>query len=671
MPKYNIDDILSDLGVPKSKDTPAKTGKKPGDEGPRRHRIDQEEESFSPLPPMPANQRLYGEEAQRIADPAVKRAPSAAPKSAVGRALNEIYTPETDASAPSGGAVQIGDLLVSRGIITAQQLTTAQSVVRQTPGKRIEDVIIEQGVEEEKVLPVVAELAGVPFERIDLNKGLEGGFDGRLLQRLGFDYCKAKSVIPLRTEGMRIIVGSPRPNDIFLLDEVRTRLHATSVKLVMVTNADIRGALDIVGAGQSKEEDLAEILSNVDEADVQVEKMEVQTTDLEKEASESPVIRTVNYIIQTAQRDGASDIHIEPSEKKLKVRFRIDGELFEMMNPPPGMASAIISRLKIMANLDIAERRIPQDGRVRCTVQGRKLDLRMSTLPTNGGEKVVLRILDTKAINVQLEDLGFHDDTLVVWKKLVDAPHGIVLVTGPTGSGKTTTLYSSLRQLDKNSMNISTVEDPIEYHLDGITQTQVHEKIGMNFATALRALLRQDPDVIMVGEIRDMETAQIAVQAALTGHLVLSTLHTNDAPSSLTRLVNIGLEPFLVGAAVNGVLAQRLVRRLCNHCKAQEKPGEELATFLEMQGLDSGLTWVAKGCEKCRQTGFSGRVGIYELLTTDDQLRDVIARNPNVAEFRRTCIERGMVTLRGDGMRKVGAGITTVHEILRVTEANA
>jgi type IV pilus assembly protein PilB len=303
-------------------------------------------------------------------------------------------------------------------------------------------------------------------------------------------------------------------------------------------------------------------------------------------------------------------------------------------------------------------------------VQNRKLDLRMSTLPTPGGEKTVMRILDTRSINVQLEDLGFHEDTLSVWKKLIEAPHGIVLVTGPTGSGKTTTLYSSLRQLDKNSMNISTVEDPIEYHLDGITQTQVFDRIGMSFAAALRALLRQDPDVIMLGEIRDTETATIAVQAALTGHLVLSTLHTNDAPSSITRLVNIGLEPFLVGAAVNGVLAQRLVRKLCQHCKAQEKPAEELAEFLTLQGLDAELAWTAKGCERCRHTGYSGRVGIYELLTVDDQLRDVVARNPNVAEFRRTCMERGMVPLRADGMRKVGAGITTVHEILRVTEAN-
>jgi type IV pilus assembly protein PilB len=665
--KYNIDDILSDLGVPK--DPPGKGGKRGRDEKPepKRHRIDDAEDSFSPLPPMPANQGRFGqEEAAKKPDPAVKRAPTPAQQPQVGRALNDIYIPEeTDVQK----AAHIGDLLVSRGIITPAQLATSQNVVKQTPGKLLTDVLMEQGVEEEKILPVVAELANVPFERIDLNKGFDGGFDGKLLQRLGLDYCKANFFLPLRTEGAKIIVGATRVDDIFQLDEIRTRLNATSVKLVLVTHADVRAAFEIVSQGANKEEDLAKILSNVEESDVQVERTIDNTTDLEKEASESPVIRTVNYIIQTALRDGASDIHIEPSEKKLKVRFRIDGELFEMMNPPAGMASAITSRLKIMANLDIAERRIPQDGRVRCTVQGRKLDLRMSTLPTNTGEKVVLRILDTKSINVLLEDLGFHDDTLAVWKKLVDAPHGIVLVTGPTGSGKTTTLYSSLRQLDKNAMNISTVEDPIEYHLDAITQTQVHEKIGMTFATALRALLRQDPDVIMLGEIRDMETAQIAVQAALTGHLVLSTLHTNDAPSSLTRLVNIGLEPFLVGAAVNGVLAQRLVRRLCTHCKIQEKPGEEMATYLDMQGLDSSLTWANKGCDKCRQTGFSGRVGIYELLSVDDQLRDVIARNPNVSEFRRTCIERGMVTLRSDGMRKVASGITTVHEILRVTEA--
>ncbi|MCA9298596.1 MAG: type II/IV secretion system protein, partial [Phycisphaerales bacterium] len=436
-----------------------------------------------------------------------------------------------------------------------------------------------------------------------------------------------------------------------------------------ITSFDVRGALEVIGESEQEEVDLTAILSDVDEADVEVQETDTEEVDLEQQAGESPVIRYVNYIIQNAVKEGASDIHVEPAEKKLKVRFRIDGVLFEAMTPPAAMAAAITSRLKIMANLDIAERRIPQDGRIRCTVQGRKLDLRVSTIPTGHGEKTVMRILDTRSINVQLEQLGFEEHTLDIWRGLVKSPHGIVLVTGPTGSGKTTTLYSSLRQLDKNKMNISTVEDPIEYHLDGITQTQTHDRIGMTFAKALKALLRQDPDVIMLGEIRDMETAHTAVQAALTGHLVLSTLHTNDAPSSITRLVNIGLEPFLVGAAVNGVLAQRLARKLCESCKTMAEPSEEMAEFLAMQGIEAARVWTPVGCDRCRNTGYAGRVGIYELLTVDDSLRDIIARNPNVSEFRRLCIERGMVSLRTDGMEKVNRGMTTVQEIMRITES--
>ncbi|MEE9129810.1 MAG: GspE/PulE family protein, partial [Phycisphaerales bacterium] len=359
----------------------------------------------------------------------------------------------------------------------------------------------------------------------------------------------------------------------------------------------------------------------------------------------------------------------EPEEKALRVRFRIDGVLFDVMNPPKRMHAAITSRNKIMANLAIDERRLPQDGRIRATVVGRKIDLRVSTVPTPKGEKTVLRILDTRSINVGLDELGFAPDTLTIWKNQVALPHGIVLVTGPTGSGKTTTLYSSIQQMNIRKLNISTVEDPVEYNLDGITQIQSHEKIGMTFATALRALLRQDPDVIMVGEIRDLETATIAIQAALTGHLVLSTLHTNDAPSSITRLINIGTEPFLIGAAVNSVLAQRLVRRICKHCKAEIPVTPEIQEFLTMHGIAASQVMKGKGCPRCRETGYSGRVGLYELLLLDDHLRDAIARNPNVTEFRRMCIERGMVTLREDGFQKVAAGSTTVEEILRVTEA--
>jgi type IV pilus assembly protein PilB len=342
--------------------------------------------------------------------------------------------------------------------------------------------------------------------------------------------------------------------------------------------------------------------------------------------------------------------------------------LFESMNPPHGMHAAIVSRLKIMANLDIAERRLPQDGRIRTVVNGRKVDLRLSTLPTVSGEKVVMRILDNKSISVSLDDLGFSENALTIWKNQIDQPHGILLVTGPTGSGKTTTLYASLRQMDASKLNISTVEDPVEYHLSTVNQTQTHEKIGMTFAKALKSLLRQDPDVVMLGEIRDAETATIAVQAALTGHLVLSTLHTNDAPSSVTRLINIGVEPYLISAAVNAILAQRLVRKICPHCKEEFNPSNEMREFLELQGFAGAQTFHGKGCDRCRKTGYAGRLGIYELLVMDDSLRDLVTGNPDVNQLRKLCRERGLVTLREDGWDKAKRGLTTVDEILRVTE---
>jgi type IV pilus assembly protein PilB len=656
--KYNIDDILDGLGM--------------GDEGDpkrkKRHRIDQAELSFSPLPSMPANQP---DAPKRPDDPAVPVPPAQGPASNVGQSLSDIYNPE-EAGAQAAPAQDLGQLLLARNVINEERLQVAQQIIKQSPGKKLHEVLIEQGVDEAAVVQGIAEIARVPFERVDLDKALDGGFDGILLQRLTPEFCKLHLVLPLRMEGQRAVVGVTRPDDVAILDELKARLSVPGIKLVLVTAFDVRGALEVVTGSEESTEDVSSILAEVEEGDVQVDKAKQEEVDLSSDtgAASSPVIKYVNRIIQMAVKEGASDIHIEPSEKKLKVRFRVDGELYEMLNPPASMSAAITSRLKIMANLDISERRLPQDGRIRCVVAGRKLDLRMSTLPCSGGEKTVMRILDTKSINVELEQLGFDDDILAIWKNQINAPHGIVLVTGPTGSGKTTTLYASLRTLDKNSMNISTVEDPVEYHLEGINQTQTHEKIGMTFSAALRALLRQDPDVILLGEIRDKETAHIGVQAALTGHLVLSTLHTNDAPSSVTRLVNIGLEPFLVGAALNAVLAQRLIRRLCAQCKVQEAPGQEMAEFLEMQGLPTDQMWVAKSCEKCRKTGYSGRLGLYELLAVDDQLRDVIARNPNVSEFRRLCIERGMTSLRADGVKKVGKGFTTIQEVLRVTEAS-
>ncbi|MEM9065455.1 MAG: GspE/PulE family protein [Planctomycetota bacterium] len=675
MPNDGIDDILSKLGIeddlddsqrqlgPADRlapaDPPGPAPVEPPPPGRGLHTIDTEEAAFSPLPAVPGHQ---GGRSKAIEDPAVRRQPRQAAKSSVGDAFSDIYSPEGASDAP-----ELAKMLVESGAITSEQLSNANNVIKASPGRSLAQLVIEQGADEEAVLRVVAESAGAKFERLDFESE-DGAFDGTMLQRLGIDFAKSSMVIPIRREGPRVVVGATRASDVHLVDEVKRKLNVPSVKLVVVTSADIKKALDTLGESDAPEVDVNELLEGVEEQDVEVDQTSSnEPVDLEAAAGESPVIRYVNYIIHTAVREGASDIHIEPQEKKVKVRFRIDGVLFEMMNPPASMGAAITSRLKIMADLDISERRVPQDGRIRCTVQGRKLDLRVSTLPTPTGEKTVMRILDTKSINVKLEQLGFEDETFEIWNNQVQSPHGIILVTGPTGSGKTTTLYSSLRVLDKVKLNISTVEDPVEYHLDGITQTQTHEKIGMTFAAALRALLRQDPDVIMVGEIRDLETALTAVQAALTGHLVLSTLHTNDAPSSVTRLVNIGLEPFLVGAAINAVLAQRLVRRLCTNCKAQETPSEELAEYLEMNGFPSSEQWVAKGCDKCRQTGYQGRVGIYELLSVDDQVRDVIARNPNVSEFRRLCLERGMVSLQADGLKKVARGLTTVQEILRVT----
>ena len=634
MGKFNVDDLLSELGAG-SEGAPAESG-----------------------------------EARRGADAEGSEGLDA-PTLGAGT-FTDVYAPPGDAPASEFSAgPDLSSLLLARGAVTAEQLTIAEGVRKQSPGRRLVDILLDQdGVDAASVQRVVAERVGLPFETID-RADIDGSVDGRLLQRLTLPFVKEHSLLPLRAEGERVVIGAVKPDDVFLLDEVRRLLGTSVLCVVVISPDDVAAALEHFGADASDDVDLEDMLGDIDEDDVKVVDHSIDEVDLEKQAGESPVIRYVNYILQTAAKEGASDIHIEPGEKRLKVRFRVDGVLFESMQPPRSMAAAITSRLKIMANLDISERRLPQDGRIRATIQSRRLDLRLSTLPTPHGEKCVLRILDTRSINVELDDLGFDESLRQIWGRQIEAPHGIILVTGPTGSGKTTTLYASLRQMDKQRFNISTVEDPIEYHLEGVTQTQIHTKIDMTFPRVLKAMLRQDPDVIMLGEIRDHETAHTAVQAALTGHLVLSTLHTNDAPSSITRLVNIGIDPFLVGAAINAVLAQRLVRRICEHCKEPDTPSEEMAEFLEMNGLSAEQMFKGVGCDRCRNTGYSGRVGIYELLITDDHLRDVIARNPNVTEFRRMCVERGMTALRQDGLAKAARGITTVQEVLRVTEATA
>ncbi|MBT8484285.1 MAG: Flp pilus assembly complex ATPase component TadA [Phycisphaerales bacterium] len=651
MGKFDLDDLLEDLGrTPSGQPLEPPTPDEPAAEDDAFVRNDPNE---TPRPPDISGEGLGNANTQiapHNADPTRVKPDDA---------LTAIYKP--DAQDVPEGTDDFGRCLLERAIITTEQLATAQRVMKQSPGSRLPAILMDSGIDEVAVQQVVADFARLPFERIE-------EYDDQTLEKLGTEFCKAHLVMPLRTEGSRLVVGTVNADDVFRLDDVKRRLRIPSIKHVLVTAADIKAILEEIGEEQTPDVDVNEILADVSEHDVELVKDTAEEATMD-EAESSPVVRYVNHIIQTALKEGASDIHVEPEEKSMKVRFRIDGVLFEMMNPPRAMHASLTSRLKIMANLDIAERRLPQDGRIRASVMGRQIDLRVSTIPTPKGEKTVLRILDNRSIRVPLDELGFSEDTLMIWKNQVRQPHGIILVTGPTGSGKTTTLYASLQQLDLRRLNVSTVEDPVEYNLEGITQLQTHDKIGMTFGVALRSLMRQDPDVIMLGEIRDMETATIAIQAAMTGHLVLSTLHTNDAPSSITRLINIGIEPFLVAGAVRSVLAQRLVRRMCEHCAEEVPVTDEISDFLIMHGITAETVRHPAGCAKCRETGYHGRAGLYEMLVLDDHLGDQVARNPSVTEFRRQCTERGMTTLRQDGFMKVAKGITTVEEVLRVTES--
>ncbi|MDY7107969.1 MAG: GspE/PulE family protein, partial [Planctomycetota bacterium] len=406
----------------------------------------------------------------------------------------------------------------------------------------------------------------------------------------------------------------------------------------------------------------------IDDADVSViEKQVTEIADLEEVAGHSPVIKLVNYLVYSAVQDGASDIHIEPDDHHLRVRYRVDGQLFEKLNPPYQMHPAIVSRVKIMSNLDISERRVPQDGDIHVMMEGRPIDLRVSTMPGKFGEKVVIRIIDNRNAIVSLDRLGFSAEMLEAWKTVIDQANGVVLVTGPTGSGKSTTLYSVLSMINSEHLNVCTVEDPIEANIRGINQSAVHEKARFTFASALRSLLRQDPDIIMVGEIRDEETALIVTQAALTGHLVFSTLHTNDAPSAITRLVNIGIEPYLVAATIRGVLAQRLVRKICPHCKEAYEPDQITRDMVEELSGPFETLSRGQGCSRCRGTGFAGRIGVFELLLPDEELLAAVAGGANLQQLRELLGRSGFVTLRADGMAKVKGGLTTAEEVFHVT----
>ncbi|MCX5632310.1 MAG: ATPase, T2SS/T4P/T4SS family [Phycisphaerae bacterium] len=579
--------------------------------------------------------------------------------------LTTLYSPQIETANSNGVYVRdIVETLVVMGRLTEDQLLAVRSEQLKNASADISEILLSLGfVSQEDILAAKAHTYGFEFRHIKPEQ-----IDKDAFAKLDGNFIVSNKIIPVSLEDSVLTVATASPENVFVLDEIK-RQTGLDIRVIVCSIEDVEAA---IAAHKGKEVDYSvENLVN-DTAEVEViEQLQDKTEDLEKMANESPIIKFVNYIISYAIRQFASDIHIEPKDKETKIRYRIDGVLFEEMSPPAQMHPAIVSRLKIMSNLDISERRLPQDGKISIVVGGRGIDLRVSCLPTVHGEKVVIRILDSKSILKGLDSSGMSETVMAEFTKQIHKPNGILLVTGPTGSGKSTTLYSALGLMDGKKLNISTVEDPVEYDLGFVNQVNVSDRIGMTFAAALRSMLRQDPDIIMVGEIRDAETAKIAVQAALTGHLVLSTLHTNDASSSIARLVNIGVEPYLISASLNAVVAQRLVRKICLNCKEPYKVPDNLKECIEKAGIESGKVFRGKGCDECRQSGYFGRIGIYELLVMDEYFKEMINKDSSTNSMKAAFEKTGVVTLYRDGMEKVRKGITTIDEVLRVTEAYA
>lgn len=557
----------------------------------------------------------------------------------------------------------LGQLLLAKGLIQQEQLERAlEEQKRSGHQKLLGEVLVELHIcTEDQITEALAQAYSVPYARVSPRIA-----DPKVIQVLPKEFLEKHQTLPLYLVEGVLTVAVPEPANVFLLEEIE-RLSGYQVQVVAATGRDIKSTLQAY-LPNNKVFVIDDIIDEVEPEEFSLIEQPVQDiVNLEVAAGDSPVIKLVNYIIYNAVKDGASDIHVEPGESSLRIRYRVDGCLTEKLRPPHQMHAAVASRIKIMAGLDISERRLPQDGGIHVMMDKRPIDLRVSTMPGKYGEKVAIRIMDNDKTSVNLEKLGFGYDTLKAWRKLIDLPNGIVLVTGPTGSGKSTTLYASLQELNGGDVNICTVEDPIEYALAGVNQFQVNEKAGFTFANALRALLRQDPDILMVGEIRDSDTAKLAIQAALTGHLVLSTLHTNDAPGAITRLYNIGIDPYLVGATLVGVMAQRLVRKLCQNCKEPYAPGVNEKRQIERIAGNVETLYKSRGCQNCRNLGYSGRIGIYELLVPGDALIDSISQGASLNDLRDIAKKQGMTMLRGDGIEKVKAGITTLEEIYRVT----
>ena len=581
-------------------------------------------------------------------------------------------SPTPPAGNKPGGAIpkkmRLGDALISEGLINEEQLMQALALQKKS-GKRLGAVLVEMHlVTEQDIVQILSKQLRIPF--IDLSNYL---IDPVIAKLVPEHIAKRHMLIPINKVGNKLTVAMVDPLNIIAIDDIQL-MSGLMVKPVVATHTDINKALqDAYGAvaQQDKLMDDLEDIGQTDDEDLD------QLGELGE--NDAPIIRLCNLVISQAVQNGVSDIHIEPFEKELRIRYRQDGMLFGAMNPPKKATAAITSRIKIMSSLNIAEKRLPQDGRIKIKVCNRMIDLRVSILPVIWGEKIVMRILDQTSLKVNLEDLGFEPKTLDRFKTAIASPYGIVLVTGPTGSGKTTTLYSALTSLNSIDRNVMTAEDPVEYMLQGINQVQCKPDIGLTFAAALRSFLRQDPDIIMVGEIRDFETAEIAIKASMTGHLVLSTLHTNDAPGTVGRIINMGIEPFMVTTSVVVIQAQRLVRRVCKDCKYEIKPrAEQIGQFgitpellrrLDLPHINERnmMFYKGKGCESCNNTGSKGRLGVYEVMLMSERLRDIILNGGSTDDIRRQAIEEGMLSLRESALRKALTGMTSLEEVVRVT----
>ncbi len=562
---------------------------------------------------------------------------------------------------------RIGELLVKENLLSAEQLARAREDAR-TKGGRLGAQITQLGyLDENELTDFVAKQYGVPS--IDLD---EFEIDAAVIQLIPEEVALKHTVIPVNRAGSTLILATSDPSNIFALDDIKF-LTGYSIQAVVASE-------DAIKRGIEKYYDqslaLEEVMGDFDDSDIDLvhEDDEFDVSEAAKASEDAPVVKLVNLVLTDAVKKMASDIHVEPYEKSFRVRYRIDGVLYEVMKPPMKLKNAITSRIKIMAEMDIAERRLPQDGRIKLKMgRGKEMDFRVSCLPTLFGEKIVMRLLDKSTLQLDMTKLGFEKELLALFKDAIYQPYGMVLVTGPTGSGKTTTLYSALSELNKTTENVSTAEDPIEFNLTGINQVQMHEEIGLNFAATLRSFLRQDPDIIMVGEIRDFETAEIAVKAALTGHMVLSTLHTNDAPSTVNRLLNMGIEPFLVASSVNCIVAQRLARRICEDCK--EPDTDVTVEALTKAGMAADVakkvaSLHGNGCRSCSDTGFKGRVALYEVMPLKEELKEFVLNGASSLELKREAIRLGMQTLRQSALNKLADGVTTLGEVLRVSAAD-